>query len=54
MKNKRTYIKDLKDHLDKEVTVKGWIDNRRDLMTQSPSTISNDQKNELGIHFKKA
>jgi len=30
MKNKRTYIKDLKDYLDKEVTVRGWIDNRRD------------------------
>jgi aspartyl-tRNA synthetase len=27
---KRIYIKDLKEHIDKEVTIKGWIDVRRD------------------------
>lgn len=26
----RTYIKDLKNHIDEEVTIKGWIDIRRD------------------------
>ena len=26
----RTYIKDIASHVDKEVTVKGWIDVRRD------------------------
>jgi nondiscriminating aspartyl-tRNA synthetase len=26
----RTYIKDLKDHVGKEVTIKGWVDVRRD------------------------
>ncbi|MFT5179554.1 MAG: aspartyl-tRNA synthetase [Candidatus Paceibacteria bacterium] len=30
MKQQRTYLKDLKDHLEKEVVIKGWIDVRRD------------------------
>lgn len=30
MENKRVYLKDLKDHLEKEVVIKGWIDVRRD------------------------
>lgn len=28
--NKRTYIKDLKDHIDEEVIIKAWVDVRRD------------------------
>jgi len=27
---KRTYIKDLKDFVDKKVTIAGWVDTRRD------------------------
>lgn len=30
MESKRVYLKDLKDHLEKEVIIKGWIDVRRD------------------------
>lgn len=30
MKQQRTYLKDLKNHIDKEVVIKGWIDVRRD------------------------
>lgn len=30
MKQQRTYLKDLKDHMGKEVIIKGWIDIRRD------------------------
>lgn len=30
MSNNRTYIKDLKDHAGKEVTIAGWVDIRRD------------------------
>lgn len=30
MKAKRVYIKDIRDHIDQEITIKGWVDVRRD------------------------
>ena len=49
MKN-RIYIKDLKDHIGKEITIAGWVDVRRDQGKMIFFDIADNNLNQKARH----